>query len=232
MSEAERDPTLVTLDGPAGSGKSTTAREVARRLGYRYLDSGALYRALTWALLRAGVAPARWPALDAADLDRLDVRVEPEEGSVRIRLGERPLDAELRSDEVTAHVSELARLPAVRGWLLDAQRAAGREGRLVADGRDMGTVVFPRAGVKVFLEADVLERARRRLADKGVPDPSQTRVAEEAALLEARDRKDATREVAPLRVPDGALVLDTTHLTFEEQVERIVTRARAAAEDR
>ncbi|MBW3534473.1 MAG: (d)CMP kinase [Gemmatimonadetes bacterium] len=229
MSAPGRARTLVTLDGPAGSGKSTTAREVARRLGYRYLDSGALYRALTHALLEAGIPVGRWPSLEPSDLDALGVRVEPGNDRVRVRQGARLLDAELRRDEVTARVSDLARVPAVRGWLLDAQRDAGREGRLVADGRDMGSVVFPEAGVKVFLQADPRERARRRLRDKGVDHPDETRLDQEEALLRERDAKDEGREHAPLRVPEGALVLDTTHLTFQEQVERIVRRARDVA---
>ena len=230
MSDGDRGRTLVTLDGPAGSGKSTTAREVARRLGYRYLDSGALYRALTYALLDADVPADEWPALGRAGIDALGVRVEPAGDRVAIRLGDRPLDEELRSEAVTARVPDLARLPAVRGWLLGAQRGAGRAGRLVADGRDMGTVVFPEAGLKVFLRADPRERARRRLRDKGVDAPDDARLDAEEALLRERDAKDAGREHAPLKVPEGAWVLDTTRLTFEEQVARIVERAREVAE--
>lgn len=229
MSASEKGRTVVTLDGPAGSGKSSTAKEVARRLGYRYLDSGALYRALTHALLEAGIPVHAWPELGPADLDDLGVRVEPGDDRVRIRLGDRLLDAELRTDEVTAHVSDLARVHAVRGWLLGAQRQAGREGRLVADGRDMGSVVFPDAALKVFLEADPRERARRRLGDKGVHDPDEARLAREEALLRERDAKDEGRKHAPLRIPEGAHVLDTTHMSFDEQVAWIVARAREAA---
>ena len=114
----------------------------------------------------------------------------------------------------------------MRRWLYQAQRAAAREGRLVADGRDMGTVVFPEARTKVFLTADVRERARRRLGDRGVTVPADDELVEEARRLGARDTQDQTRAVAPLRVPEGALVLDTTDLTFDAQVERIVEHAR------
>lgn len=228
--KAEGGPgaTLVTLDGPAGAGKSTTAREVARRLGYRYLDSGALYRALTYALLHSGVPEERWRDLDAPALDALGVTLEPGPRTIIIRLGERELGPELRTPEVTARVSTLARLPAVRGWLLSTQRSAGRDGRLVADGRDMGTVVFPQAVTKVFLDADLHERARRRLADQGRLRPSDEEVELEAERLRERDRKDRERTHAPLRPADDAWVLDTTDLTFDEQVDAIVRRAEAS----
>ena len=218
--------TLVTLDGPAGVGKSTTARAVARELGYRYLDSGALYRAVTFALLSRGIPEAEWPSLTAEGLASLGLDVRPVGQTVEIRLDGRPLEEELRTETVTRHVSSVARVAAVRRWLYRAQRAAAREGRLVADGRDMGTVVFPEARTKVFLTADVRERARRRLGDRGVARPGEEELEAEARRLGARDSQDESREVAPLRVPEGALVLDTTDLTFDAQVERIVDHAR------
>ncbi|HSM04840.1 MAG TPA: (d)CMP kinase [Longimicrobiales bacterium] len=221
--------TLVTLDGPAGVGKSTTARAVARALGYRYLDSGALYRSVTYALLAGGVPADRWSRLTETELDGLGVEVRPRGESVEIRLGDRVLGEELRTEEVTRHVSTVAQVPAVRAWLFRAQRVAASRGRLVADGRDMGTVVFPEARAKVFLTADVEERARRRLGDRGVKEPAGHQLREEAARLGERDWKDENRDVAPLKVPDGALVLDTTDLTFDEQVHRIATYARRAA---
>ncbi len=227
--DTEVGRTVVTLDGPAGVGKSTTAKAVARALSYRYLDSGALYRSVTHALLEAGVPPERWQALTEGELEALGVDVRPRGETVEIRLGDRVLGGELRTEEVTRHVSTLAQVPAVRAWLFTAQRAAAREGRLVADGRDMGTVVFPEAGAKIFLTADVEERARRRLGDRGIREPGGDEVRAEAERLGARDRKDESRAVAPLRIPDGALVLDTTDLTFDEQVRRITAYARRAA---
>jgi 3-phosphoshikimate 1-carboxyvinyltransferase len=222
-----REP-VVTLDGPAGSGKSSTAREVARRLGYRHLDSGALYRALTHALLQAGVAPEGWHTLAGEDFGRFDIRVEPgsEERFDIVMDGRRVDDVELRGREVTAHVSALAGLPAVRGWLLQRQREAGRRGGLVAEGRDMGTVVFPDAEVKVFVVADLAERARRRLREHGIESPDATEVEEEVERIRSRDQRDSEREVSPLRRADDAWVLDTTTLDFEAQVEAIVKRVR------
>lgn len=221
-----RARTLVTLDGPAGVGKSTTARAVARVLGFRYLDSGALYRAVTYGLLRSGIPRERWPALTPAQLEELGVQVAPGDATLEIRWQGSLLTEELRTPEVTELVPAVARIPAVRSWLLGAQRAAAEDGRLVADGRDMGTVVFPQAWAKVFLQADLKERARRRLGDQGVHHPTQADVEAEAERLSERDRQDAGREVAPLRKPEGALVVDTTDLSFQEQVDRIAAYAR------
>jgi len=220
---------VVTLDGPAGSGKSTTAREVARRLGFRHLDSGALYRALTHALLTEGTPPESWRALTASELARFDIRLEPAAGNrFDVLLDGKVLgDAELRGPDVTARVSALAGLPTVRAWLIDRQRDAALRGNLVTDGRDMGTVVFPGAEVKVFLVADLEERARRRLLDHGVREPTPEQVREEAERLRDRDRLDSDRTSAPLRQAEDAWVLDTTGLDFEEQVGLIVARVRA-----
>lgn len=228
--EAPRGP-IVTIDGPAGSGKSTTARAVAERLGYRHLDSGALYRALTFALLEAGRGPEAWEALSENDLRGLGVAVTPTRTSFEIRVGERVLTDELRTPSVTAQVSPLSKLPAVRAALLGLQRQAGEHGRLVADGRDMGTVVFPDADVKVFLSADLEERARRRLLERTGSAADGDALAREAEEIAARDKRDSERELSPLRRPDDAVDVDTTGMSFEEQVDTVVSlvRARTAA---
>jgi cytidylate kinase len=221
-----RDGLVVTVDGPAGSGKSTTAREVARRLGFRHLDSGALYRALTYALLDAGIPVESWPDLTRQELEDLGVSVEPTPTGFDVTVGDRVLESELRTQRVTAQVSQLSSFPAVREALLGLQRAAGRHGRLVADGRDMGTVVFPEADVKIYLVADLPERARRRLAERGVTSPDDDVLAAEAKAISERDRRDSTRAMSPLRRPEGATLVDTTRLTIEEQVEVIVRSVR------
>lgn len=217
---------VITLDGPAGSGKSTTAREVARRLGYRHLDSGALYRALTFALLSSGMREEEWPHLPREAFDQFNIWLRPAGTRLEVLLGERVLEEELRTPEVTARVSPLSALPAVRAWLLEAQRQAGRDGALVADGRDMGTVVFPDAEVKVFLTANLMERAFRRFLERQVREPSQEELAEEANMIRVRDERDSGRAVAPLKMAEGAIEIDTSDLTFEAQVEVIIDHVK------
>ena len=219
-------PPIITLDGPAGSGKSTTAREVARRLGYRHLDSGALYRALTFALLSSGVEEEEWPALPQNAFDRYRITLRPAGPVFQVLLGDELLEEELRTPEVTAKVSPLSALPAVRAWLLEAQRRAGREGALVADGRDMGTVVFPDAEVKIFLTADLKERAFRRFLERQGRQPSAEELREEGRKIQERDERDSSRAVAPLRKAEGAIEVDTTGLSFDAQVEIIINHVR------
>jgi len=217
-----REGPVVTLDGPAGSGKSTTAREVARRLGFRHLDSGALYRALTFALLDSGVPENDWPSLSTEDFRALGVTLDDTNGGVEVRFGDRVLADELRSKAVTGRVATLARLGPARACLLELQRKAGERGRLVADGRDMGTVVFPDAEVKIYLIADLEERARRRLRESGATNPTPEAVAAEVDAIHARDRKDSGRDLSPLRPAGDAIEIDTTGLAFDEQVAKIV----------
>lgn len=218
---------IIAIDGPAGSGKSSTARAVAQRLGFRHLDSGAFYRALTLAALRAGTDPASWAGLDQAALDRLDVSAVPGDDGFRMRVGGEDVDAAIRAPEVNAHVSTMAKVPAVRDWLLGRLRAAARDVDLVSEGRDVGTVVFPDAELKVFLVAEPRTRAARRLRQQGVTHPTEAQLDAETARLQERDRIDSEREVAPLRRADDAVEIDTSGLTFDEQVDRILALARS-----
>lgn len=215
---------VVTVDGPAGSGKSSTARAVAKRLGFRHLDSGALYRALTFALLEREVPVERWAELDSDRLQEIPLELRPSDDSFRVLYDGRPLTDELRSDTVTDHVSRAASAGAVRSRLLELQREAARMGPLVADGRDMGTIVFPEADVKIFLTAKLEERARRRLKERTDREPDPAAITAEVDRIAERDRRDSERTLSPLRRPEDALVLDTTDLSFEEQVRAVVER--------
>mgnify|MGYP001202553901 CR=1 FL=1 len=217
---------VITLDGPAGSGKTSTAQAVAKELGFRHLDSGALYRALTFALLSKGVPEQEWDALEAEQLAELGVEVLAEGDRVNIYRAGVLLASELRSPEVTERVSTVAGLPAVREWLLGAQRSVGAQGNLVADGRDMGTVVFPDADVKFFLIAGLQERARRRLIQDSGREPTAEEVQEEARRIEQRDHADRSRDHSPLRRPEGAMEVDTTGLPFADQVSLILRRVK------
>lgn len=223
---------VIAIDGPAASGKSSTAALVAERLGWAHLDSGALYRALTLAALDHARGPdARgesWSAQRILALAEgrpvrlvMDGRVfRPEVAGVDVA------DA-IRSDQVTANVSAVAALPEIRAWVNARQReaVAAHPDGVVVDGRDIGTVVFPDAPLKVFLTATPEERARRRLSQRGQPLDDNL-VARESAELSARDQADANRAVAPLRAADDAVRLDTTRLSLEGQVERVVALAR------
>ena len=218
---------IVAIDGPAGSGKSSTAREVAARLGFLHVDSGAFYRALTYALQAAGVPEDAWDGLAPDDLDGLRVEGRRGNGGVGITVAGELVSEQLRTDAVNAAVSHVARIPAVRTWLLGRQRALAEAEDLVIDGRDIGTVVFPDAELKVFLVADPEIRATRRLAERGVTDPDPVTLLAEVDRLKERDRIDSEREVAPLRPAEDAVRVDTTALTFEEQVAAIIELARA-----
>lgn len=215
---------IIAIDGPAGAGKSTTARRVATELGYCYLDSGALYRAVALAALRAAV-----DLDDAEALEQLvrDIDLDTGERGDRLLLGGRDVAKLIRTPEVSQAASKVSACPAVRTALVDLQRAAAKAPGCVCEGRDMGTVIFPDAALKVFLFADPVERARRRAAEMGEPDS----VAVDQVRLEMaeRDRRDSTRTVAPLERAADALEIDSTHMSLEEVVARIVGEARKRA---
>lgn len=218
---------VVAIDGPAGSGKSTTAEAVAQRLGVPHVESGALYRALTLAALDAGV-PLSGQRLVAL-AESLPVRFSVTEGGFRPEVAGADVSGAIRAPRVTEQVSEVAALPEVRTWANREQRSAvARHPRgAVLDGRDIGTVVFPDAAVKFFLTAAPEERARRRLVQDGFPaDPDA--IGREARRMAARDQRDAERPVAPLKPAADAHVLDTTGMDFDRQVEIIVGEARKA----
>lgn len=217
---------VIAIDGPSASGKSSTAAAVAERLGYRHLDSGSLYRGLALAALQ-GALPEPWTGTGVVAQGRsalLDM--VPTERGFAVVVGSRRLSDELRSPEVTARVSEVAAMPEVRDWVnVQLRRLASGSAGVVIDGRDIGTVVFPDARLKVFLIATPEARAFRRLKQQGSQVDSD-QLAAETDRLARRDRADSGRAVAPLVQASDARVLDTSDLTFEAQVDRIVEWAR------
>ncbi len=219
---ANRAPLVIAIDGPAASGKSSTAQWVAKRLGVRHVDSGAFYRALTAAAVRSDVDAEHWTEASVLSHAPRISRALTERSVVPTLDGE-TADTELRGHAVTQEVSRVARMPAVRVWVNDQVRAAGASTDVVVDGRDIGTAVFPNASLKVFLIADPWERARRRLVQRLERRPTDAEIAEETEALVARDAKDATQS----RPDPSAITIDTTTLTQEEQVDRIVALAEA-----
>ena len=223
---------IVTIDGPAGSGKSTTARRAAARLGYVYLDTGAMYRAVALGFLRAD-APATADGADAV-LPTLEVDVRYRADTMCVYLGDEEVTDRIRTAEVGSVVSDISTLAPVREYMVEQQRRIGREqadrqGGVVLDGRDTGTVVFPNAPVKIFMVADIEERARRRLEEYEAAGETVS-FEDVRAEIEQRDRQDRTRDIAPLRRAEDAMVLDTTDCTIDEQVDFVVDRVKALSE--
>jgi cytidylate kinase len=223
---------VIAIDGPAASGKSSTAGMVASRLGWAHLDSGALYRALTLAALdNLGEAGRRegeqWPAQHVLDLaDRLPVRLVLVGKRFRPEVAGADVEEAIRSERVTRSVSIMATIPEVRTWVNTWQRrVVGSQDGVVVDGRDIGTVVFPEAPLKIFLTATPDERARRRLFQRGQAVDVEL-VRRESQALAARDAADSNRRVAPLKPARDAVLLDTTALTLEQQVAHVVELAR------
>lgn len=217
----------VAIDGPMGSGKSTIAREVARRLGYRHVDTGAMYRAVAAAALRRGVSTDDAEGL-AALAGRVRVELPPGGDGVRVYVDDEDVTAGLRTVLVNRVVGRVAQVPGVRAALRDTQRALGDAGGVVMEGRDIGTVILPDAAVKVFLTASAEERARRRQAELAAS--GQDVPLDEVRRIEAEDDEAATkREVAPLVVAPHATVIDSTDLAVDDVVARVlalVDRAR------
>lgn len=208
---------VITIDGPAGAGKSTAARELARRLGYRLIETGAMYRALAWSVARAGL-----PAEDTEALRRHLASVALELDGDRVFIDGRDVSGEIRTREISDLTSRLTRLAPVRDRVTPLQRRLAAPGGVVLEGRDTGTVVCPDADVKFYLEASGDARAKRRHAElvaRGVPVDLAV-VREEIAL---RDRQDTTRALAPLRRAPGAIMVDTTDLDVEQVVEQMLT---------
>ena len=223
---AEREPLIVAIDGPAGAGKSTVARALAQRFGLLNLESGAMYRAFALKALRTGVATN-----DAAALESLahttQVRLESGSEGNRVLLDSADVTDQLRTPQITAAASEVSVHPPIRRWLVGLQQALGAQGNVVMEGRDIGTVVFPHAPVKIFLDASPERRGERRYEQTRVDGQTRGNAAAATQLptavleeIRERDRRDRTRKDSPLRPADDAITIDSTDLSLEEVIEQ------------
>ena len=210
---------IVALDGPAGSGKSTTAKILAARLGYRYLDTGAMYRAITWLATQNGLKTSDGNKLSVL-AHSVSIEFKTEEDVNRVFINGQEVTSEIRTPTVTKLVSEVSAHPGVRKAMVEKQREMGAEGDIVAEGRDTTTVVFPDADIKVYLDCDVKTRAQRRLIDMARMGVS-TSLEEQISEIERRDKYDSERQHSPLHRAKDAYVVDTTNVTIDEQVERV-----------
>lgn len=216
---------VIAIDGPAASGKSTTARLVAQRLGYLYIDTGAMYRAMGLKALRGDVPFSDIPAI-AAMAEGTAIRQSQAADGVATFLDGEDVSAAIRRPEISQAASDVSTISAVRRRLVKLQQEMGREGGVVMEGRDIGTVVFPGADVKVYMQASIGERTRRRQAELAARGMTSA-AAELQAQIAARDKQDSERNDSPLSCAPGAVVMDTTVLSIEQQVDRVVALAQA-----
>lgn len=212
---------VITIDGAAGVGKTSTAKELAKRLGYQYFDTGAMYRAVTLFFIRENVdLSSKSEVIKSLDSIKLNIDFSSE-SEMQIYLDEDDISLKIRSQEVTSKVSAVSALKDVREMMVNIQRSFTANGNFVVEGRDIGTVVFPDAKYKFYLQADYDIRAERRLADFEKLNEAKN-INEIKEDLEKRDKYDSSRKLSPLKKPDNAIIIDTTLCTFEEQVYKIL----------
>jgi len=212
---------VIAIDGPSGAGKGTVARAIATRLGYRHVDTGAMYRAIAWLALSRGLSPDDHQAVsELAATARIDL------AGGRVSIADQDVTQAIRTPAIDRGAASVARIPGVRRALVESQRALGASGGIVMEGRDIGTVVFPAADVKIYLDADPAERARRRALD---PAHAVSAVAlpDIASAMADRDRLDATRAASPLIIAPDAVLIDTTGLEVDAVVERVMEVVRS-----
>ena len=211
---------LITIDGPAGAGKTSVSRALAQRLGYRYIDTGALYRGVAYEVQRQGVDPESEADLTAL-CDRLQLTFKQKGDELRLYSASTDISDHIRTSEISMLASAVSAKPVVRQYLLDVQKDIGSQKAAVFEGRDMGTVVFPKADVKFFLDASPRTRARRRYDEiKSKSDQSLKQVETD---MQRRDRNDSTRSLAPLKAADDAILIDSTDLSIEKVVESMLS---------
>ena len=217
----------ITIDGPAGAGKSSVAQGVARKLGYVYVDSGAMYRAVAWLAMQAGLSVEDDSEAITRLAQTMQVEFRPTNGDQHLFVDDEDLEPRIRLPEVGALSSAVSAIPGVRAALLDTQRTLARETGVVMEGRDIGTVVLPDASLKIFLTASPEERARRRLEQLRDKHPELT-LGQVLADQRERDMRDSNREVAPLRKADDAIEVNSDGMTLEQVIEHIVQLAEGA----
>lgn len=212
---------IIAIDGPGGSGKSTVAQMLAQSLGYLYVNTGAMYRAMALKVLQKKVSPEDEKAVEELTAET-DVKIQrTEKGGIDVFLDGKNVTARVRKPDVANSVSPVSRIPAVRHWLVEKQRNAAETDNIVCEGRDIGTVVFPHAGHKFFLTASFQERARRRLGEYEKSD-IKVSISEVIKELKERDRIDSTREMSPLRKAEDAIEIDSTNMTPEQVVNKML----------
>ena len=213
---------IVAIDGPAATGKSTSAKLVAQKLGFTYMDTGAMYRCITLSVLRNHISLADEEALQLL-IQEMDIHFERTDDNLVVRLNKEDVSTLIRKPEVTSHVSAVSALPQVRNHMVDIQRKIAKNQDCVIEGRDIGTIVFPKADVKFFLVADDIIRARRRQLDLKAIGEERT-IDELVEEICRRDRFDSERSHSPLKKADDAVEVDTSQLTIDEQVDFMVNR--------
>jgi len=214
---------LIAIDGPAGSGKSTAAKNLAQKLGITYLDTGAMYRAITFLALRSGVVDDKSAVIEIAC--NVKLKLSYENGKTRIFANDEEVSEQIRSAEVNSKVSEVSTISEVRAEMVKIQKSVGEQGSLVAEGRDVTTVVFPNADLKVYLTASIEERAKRRFNEFQEKNAGIT-IDEVKANLEKRDKIDSGREISPLRKAEDAIEFNNTGFTPEEDLQYLLNKVK------
>ena len=219
----------VAIDGPSGAGKSTVARAAAARLGYVYVDTGAMYRAIGLAVCRRGISGEDAAGIAAA-LPEIEIRLAYQDGAQRVMLNDEDVSDAIRTPEIAHYASKVSAVPEVRQFLLDVQRDMAKKGNILMDGRDIGTVILPDAPVKIFLTASAETRAERRYLELAEKGQQVTRGSVLHDVVE-RDRQDMSRAVAPLKQAEDAVLLNTSKMTLDESIEAVLQIIRKKIED-